>query len=142
MRNTELKIRVISDALNGKVVKKFLFGNAILAIVALLSVTGCKKQAGETDPGYGIGKVSVLCAKKCHVSYGTADKLTEADVDSTKASYTFKYARNYNLIVKITPLEVDQTVNLNVFSRENKQIYGNTASRKANEVWTSTILVP
>jgi hypothetical protein len=142
MRNTDLKIRVISDTLDPKAVKKFLFGNIVLIIIVLLSVTGCKKQAVNTDPGYGEGKVSILCEKQCHVSYGTADKLTEVDVDSTKSSYYFKYARNYNLVIKITPLNVDQTVNLNVFSRENKQIFGNTASRKANEVWTSTILVP
>jgi hypothetical protein len=142
MRNKDLKIRVISDTLDAKAVKKFLFGNIVLIIIVLLSVTGCKKQSVSSDTEFGEGKVSVECEKQCHVSYGTADKLTEVDIDSTKATYSFQYVRSYSLVVKITPLSVDQKVNLNVFSRENKQIFGNIATRKANELWTSTILVP
>ena len=142
MRNANLKIRVISDTFDIKVVKKFLFGNIVLIIIALLSVSGCKKETVSTDKEFGDGRVSVECEKKCHVSYGTADKLTEADIDSAIGTYSFRYQRNYNLVIKVMPLNEDQKVSLNVFSRENKQIFTNSATRKANELWTSTVVVP
>ncbi|MDB5287324.1 MAG: hypothetical protein JWR05_2273 [Mucilaginibacter sp.] len=141
MRNTDFKIRVISDRFNAQAVKRFLFGNIVLIIV-LLSITGCKKQSVSTDKQFGDAKLTVECAKKCHVSYGTADKLTEADIDSTIGTYTIKYERNYNLVIKVMPLNEDQRIVLNVFSRENKQIFTNSATRKVNELWTSTVLIP
>lgn len=142
MRNANLKIRVILDTFDTKVVKKFLFGNIVLIIIVLLSVSGCKKQTVSTDKLYGDGKLSVQCEKKCHVSYGTADKLTETDIDSAIGTYDFQYQRNYNLVIKVMPLNEDQKISLNVFSRENKQIFSNSATRKVNELWTSTVVVP
>jgi hypothetical protein len=142
MRNTHLKIKVISEPLDAKAVKKFLFVNIVLIAIVLLSVTGCKKSPVNTDKQFGEGKLSVECEKKCHVSYGTADKLTEADIEASVGTYYFTYERNYNLVIKVMPVNEDQRINLNVFSRENKQIFGNEASRKANELWTSTVIVP
>jgi hypothetical protein len=142
MRNTDLKIRVISDTFDARTLKKFLLGNIVLMIIVLLSVTGCKKQSVSTDKEFGDGSLSVQCEKKCHVSYGTADKLTETDIDSAIGTYNFKYQRNYNLVIKVMPLNEDQKIILNVFSRENKQIFTNSTVRKVNELWTSNVLVP
>ena len=142
MRNTHLKFReVTSNTFNLKSVKRAFWGYIVLISVVLLSATGCKKKPLNEDKEYGEGRLTVECEKKCHVSYGTADKLTEADLEATTGSYTFQYKRDYSLIIKVTPL-VEQQINLNVYSRESKQIFHNTATKQANQLWASTILVP
>jgi len=143
MRNTHLKFReVTSNTFNLKTVKRSFWGYIVLISVVLLSATGCKKKPLNEDKEYGEGRLTVECEKKCHVSYGTADKLTETDLEATTGSYTFQYKRDYSLIIKVTPLVEPQQINLNVYSRESKQIFHNTATKQANQLWASTILVP
>ncbi|NCD67960.1 hypothetical protein [Mucilaginibacter agri] len=118
---------------------------AILAIAPVL-MAGCKKTqaTSEEDPAsyYGYGKLTVDCESKCHVSFGTPGKMNEFDVQATKATYYFRYQTKYDIDINITPLDVTQTMTLNVFSREEKQIFNNTVRKNVGEVWNSTILVP
>jgi hypothetical protein len=115
-----------------------------VAILTLSSLSGCKKNSpAQVDDVsfYGYGKLTVDCEKKCHVTFGDIDKINDFDVDGTMATYVFRYQSKYNLDIKITP-EVDQNVTLNVYSREQYQIFHNTAKRTAGEIWESKILVP
>ncbi|MFA6085694.1 hypothetical protein [Mucilaginibacter sp.] len=143
MRNLHLKFgEIISNTFNFKTAKKFLFGNIVLIIIVLLSATGCKKNAVNPDKEFGEGRLTVECEKKCHISYGTAGNLTEVDIEATTGTYNFKYQRDYNLNLKVTPLVEPQKITINVYSRESKQIYHNSATKQANQIWVSTILVP
>ncbi|MEN0055486.1 MAG: hypothetical protein AAGC65_17550 [Mucilaginibacter sp.] len=116
-----------------------------IAILTLSSLAGCKKNkaASEVDDVsfYGYGKLTVDCEKKCHVTFGDIDKVNDFDVDGTMATYVFRYQSKYNLDIKITP-ETDQNITMNVYSREQYQIFHNTAKRTAGQVWESKILVP
>lgn len=122
----------------------FMGKNTFFAIIIGLSIflsAGCKKGKVDDVSYYGYGKLTVDCEKKCHVTFGSGDKLTDFDVDATIATYTFRYQSKYQLDIKITPLE-QQNITLNVYSREQRQIFHNTAKRPGAEVWQSLILVP
>jgi hypothetical protein len=64
------------------------------------------------------------------------------DIEANTATYSFRYQTKYNLDITITPTDKDQTVTMAVYSREEKQIFRNSAVRKLNEPWVSHILVP
>lgn len=115
----------------------------LLLVISLIGV-GCKKKENSTNPDrdFGYAKVTIDCAGKCQVSYGTADKLTSLEVDRQQAIYYIRYQRNYNLVVNVTPLDVDQNIILNVYSREEKQIFRNAAVRKVGEVWNTQVFIP
>jgi hypothetical protein len=112
-----------------------------ISIFALSSLSSCRKNSVSAESYYGYGKLTVACEKKCHVTFGVPDKMNDFDVDSTMAIYYFRYQSKYDLDIKITPA-VDQNITLNVYSREEKQIFRNTVKGKANVVWESLILVP
>lgn len=116
----------------------------ILAIAPVL-MAGCKKQTVvEDNPAsyYGYGKLTVECEHKCHVSFGTPGKMNEYDVEATKSVYYFRYQSKYDLDINITPIDTTQKMTLNVFSREEKQIFNNTVTKGVNDTWNSLILVP
>lgn len=115
-----------------------LFASIILA-------TGCKKTklpVEEEEEYYGYGKLTVECENKCHVSFGTPGKMNEYDVESNKAIYYFRYQTKYNIDIYVTPVDVKQTMEINVFSREEKQIFNNSTRRDVDDTWYSKILVP
>lgn len=116
----------------------------ILSAIILLSGTGCKKvqEVTPTESYYGYGKIIVTCESKCHVTFGTGDKLNDYDIDASTATYTFRYQTKYSLDITITPTDKDQRVEMSVYSREEKQIFRNSAVRKVNVPWNSIILVP
>ena len=116
----------------------------ILSMLILVFASGCKKMKDEapTESYYGYGKLIVDCESKCHISFGTADKMNVYDIDSNKATYYFRYQTKYNLDITITPTDKDQRVGMSVYSREEKQIFENSALRKVNVAWESKILVP
>lgn len=114
---------------------------AILLGATLLSAAGCKKSKIDDPSYYGYGKLTVDCEKKCHVTFGEGDKLNDFDVDGTMATYVFRYQSKYDIDIKVTPVE-EQNITLNVYSREERQIYHNTALRPAGTAWRSVILVP
>lgn len=115
----------------------------LLALIVLVSA-GCKKKANvvNADRDYGYAKLTIDCAGKCQVSYGTGTTLSNIEVDRAQAIYYIRYQRNYNLVVNVTPLDVDQNIILNVYSREEKQIFRNSAVKKVGELWSSTVLIP
>jgi hypothetical protein len=117
----------------------------ILSAIILLSESGCKKTVNSVEPvesTYGYGKLVVTCESKCHISFGVPDKMNVFDIDANTAIYYFRYQTKYNLDIFITPTDKDQTINMDVYSREEKQIFHNAAIKKLNEVWESKILVP
>jgi hypothetical protein len=117
-------------------------GKGIAMLTIMIAATGCVKKSLNQDRDYGYAKLTVECEKKCNVSFGTADKMTAYDVDASMAVYYIRYKSQYNLDLNVTPIDVDQKINLNVYSREEKQIFHNESVRTANEVWYSKILIP
>ncbi|MXV51298.1 hypothetical protein GS399_09990 [Pedobacter sp. HMF7647] len=123
--------------------KAFIKVSSVILLISMIATLGCKKGKKEDeDIYYGYGKLTVECEKKCHVEYGEGDKTNNYDVEATKATYYFRYHLNYNLNISITPSDTTQTMTLNVFNRETKQIFNNTTRKKKDETWNSTILVP
>ena len=116
----------------------------LVCTIILLSGLGCKKNNSEADKNtyYGYGKLVITCDGKCHIVFGTPDKLNAYDVDSNTATYTFRYQTKYNLDITITPVDKDQNISMSVYSREEKQIFHNTVNQKVAVPWHSTILVP
>ena len=129
---------------SAKVIQSITFKCMLLFSVVLLLGTGCKKNKNvvNTDRDYGYAKLTVECAGKCHVSYGTGTTLSEIDVEKSQAVYYIRYQRNYDLVVNVTPIDVDQNVIINVYSREEKQIFRNSAVKKVGETWTAKVLIP
>ena len=113
----------------------------VLLSIALSLNTGCRKD-GNADQEFGTAKLSVDCAGKCRVTYTVAEAVNNADIEKTQATYNIKYKRNYALKVSVTPIDVEQKIVVNVFSRETKQIYHNATNRKVNDTWSAQILVP
>lgn len=117
----------------------------MLTLFTLITASGCRKlQSVETDSesNYGYGKLTVQCESKCHISFGTPDKMNIYDVDSNTGVYYIRYQTKYQLDISITPTDVDQNIIMNIYSREEKQIFHNAAKRKLNDVWESKILIP
>jgi hypothetical protein len=116
----------------------------LLYTVILLSGLGCKKNNSVADQSsyYGYGKLVVTCGGKCHVLFGVPDKMNAYDIDSTTATYSFRYQTKYDLDITITPTDKDQSISMAVYSREEKQIFHNTVNQKVGVPWHSTILVP
>lgn len=128
------------------VINSFKRAIPVIALALTFSLlSGCRKDKSSVDDNpsyYGYGKLTVDCEKKCHVSYGVAGKMNDYDVESGRAVYFFRYQTKYNIDINITPTDAEQTMGLNVYSREEKQIFSNTVRRKVNETWNSKILVP
>jgi hypothetical protein len=116
----------------------------LFSAIILLSESGCKKvtSAAPTEDYYGYGKLIVECESKCHISFGVPDKMNVYDIEASAATYSFRYQTKYDLDITITPTDKDQKVTMSVYSREEKQIFRNSAVRKVNEPWVSKILVP
>ncbi|GGH18096.1 hypothetical protein GCM10007352_28600 [Mucilaginibacter phyllosphaerae] len=113
----------------------------MLVCIIILTAVGCKKADNE-DRNYGYAKIIVKCEKKCNVLYGTPEKMNAFDVEASTATYYQRYQRNYNLDINITPVDADQSIDLSVYSREEKQIFHNSVVRKSNVLWNSKILIP
>jgi hypothetical protein len=113
----------------------------LFIVVTLIVTSGCRKVKDE-ESYYGYGKLTVECEGKCHISFGTADRMNIYDVDSNTGIYFIRYQTKYNLAISITPTDRDQNITMNVYSREQKQIFHNAAKRKLNEVWESQIVIP
>ncbi len=123
--------------------KSFFFKSMALFSVTLLLISGCKKnQNANKDRDFGYAKLTVECAGRCNVSYGTGTSLSEIEVVKSQAVYYPRYQRNYDLIVNVTPIDIDQNVIVNVYSREEKQIFRNSAIRKVGETWTTKVFIP
>lgn len=114
----------------------------MLSAIILLCGAGCKKVNSTPDNYYGYGKLVISCGGKCHIEFGAASKMNVFDIDTSTATYSFRYQTKYDLNISITPTDKDQTVSLAVYSREEKQIFHNTVTQKVNVAWESTILVP
>lgn len=114
---------------------------ALLTVIFMLN-TGCKKGSVNADKDYGNGRLTVQCSGLCNVSYTVADVEKNVTVDKAVGTYSIKYQRNYALKINVTPADVDQSIVVNVYSRENKQIYHNEANKKLNEVWSAQVLIP
>jgi hypothetical protein len=121
--------------------KTLSFRKGIIILTILIAAVGCKKDVTQ-DRNYGYAKLTVECEKKCNVSFGTVDNMTAYDVDASMAVYYIRYQTQYNLDLNVTPVDVDQKITLNVYSREEKQIFHNESVRTANELWYSKILIP
>ena len=117
-------------------------GCLILISVLFFSNLGCKKLPADEGSYYGYGKLAVTCGGECNVSFGTADKMNNYTVSSTTAVYTFRYQTKYQLGITITPTDKDQSLKMEVYSREEIQIFHNTVNQKVNDPWVSQILVP
>jgi hypothetical protein len=144
MKNLGNNLNSLCINRSAKFIQSITFKCMLLFSVVLLLGTGCKKNKNvvNTDRDYGYAKLTVECAGKCHVSYGTGTTLSEIDVEKSQAVYYIRYQRNYDLIVNVTPIDVDQNVIINVYSREEKQIFRNTAVKKVGETWTTKVLIP
>lgn len=129
---------------SAKFIQSITFKCMLVLSAVILLGTGCKKStnAVNNDRDYGYAKLTIECAGKCHVSYGTGTTLSEIDVEKSQAIYYIRYQRNYDLTVNVTPTDVDQNVILNVYSREEKQIFRNSAVKKVGETWTTKVLIP
>jgi hypothetical protein len=114
----------------------------VFMAITLFIAPGCRKLDKNDESYYGYGKLTVQCESKCHISFGTPDKMNVYDVDSNTGIYYFRYQTKYNMDIFITPTDRDQNIIMNVYSREQKQIFHNAANRKVNVVWESKILVP
>jgi hypothetical protein len=117
-------------------------GSLLLISVLFLSSLGCKKLAGDEGSYYGYGKLAVTCTGNCNVTFGTGDKMSNYTVSATKAVYTFRYQTKYQLGITITPTDKDQSLKMEVYSREEIQIFHNTVDKKVNDPWVAQILVP
>ncbi|MEO3407296.1 hypothetical protein AAFN85_25485 [Mucilaginibacter sp. CAU 1740] len=117
-------------------------GCLILISVLFLSSLGCKKPAADEGSYYGYGRLAVTCAGECNVSFGSVGKMNNYTVTSTTAVYTFRYQTKYELGITITPVDKDQSLRMEVYSREEMQIFKNSVDRKVNEPWVAQILVP
>ncbi|AYL95247.1 hypothetical protein [Mucilaginibacter celer] len=118
---------------------------AVLMLFTLITASGCRKLQTvqkDSESNYGYGKLTVQCESKCHISFGTADRMNVYDVDANTGVYYIRYQTKYQLDISITPTDVDQNIIMNVYSREEKQIFHNAAKRKLNDVWESKILIP
>ncbi|MBD1363082.1 hypothetical protein IDJ77_04595 [Mucilaginibacter sp. ZT4R22] len=143
MKNLRNNFNTLRINRSAKFIQSITFKSMLLFSVILLLSTGCKKdKATTTDRDYGYAKLTVECAGKCHISYGTGTTLSEIDVDKSQAVYYIRYQRNYDLILNVTPIDVDQNVIINVYSREEKQIFRNSAVKKVGETWTTKVLIP
>lgn len=120
----------------------FSLRKGIGMLTIMIATTGCVKKDLSQDRDYGYGKLTVECEKKCSVSFGTPDKMNIYDIDGSMAIYYIRYQAKYNLDINVTPIDEDQRVILNVYSREEKQIFHNEAIREANELWYSKIIIP
>lgn len=116
----------------------------LIVLIAVFMFSSCKKDASSTngDRDYGYAKIVIKCEKKCHVSYGTPDKMNEYDVEASTATYYQRYQRNYDLDINITPVDADQNIDLGVYSREEKQIFHNSILREANVTWNTKVVIP
>jgi hypothetical protein len=121
--------------------KTLSFRKGIIILTMLIAAVGCKKNVTQ-DRNYGYAKLTVECEKKCNVSFGTPDKMNAYEVEASMAVYYIRYQTQYNLDLNVTPVDVDQKIALNVYSREEKQIFHNESVRTANELWYSKILIP
>jgi hypothetical protein len=121
--------------------KALSFGKGIVMLTIMITAAGCKKDVTQ-DRNYGYAKLTVQCEKTCNVSFGTADTMTSYTVDASMAVYYIRYQSQYNLDLNVTPVDVDQKIALNVYSREEKQIFHNESVRTANVLWNSKILIP
>jgi|GEM_PF-3469151 len=141
-----LRNNLNSLCINGsaKFIQSIAFKCILLFSVVLLLSSGCKKNKNEvnTDRDYGYAKLTVECTGQCHINYGTGTTLSEIDVDKSQAIYYIRYQRNYDLILNVTPIDIDQNVIINVYSREEKQIFRNSAVKKVGETWTTKVLIP
>jgi hypothetical protein len=117
---------------------------SLLVAITLLCGMACKKVVMEPNTGsyYGYGKLVVTCGGKCHIVFGVPDKMNVYDIDSSTATYSFRYQTKYDLNISITPTDTDQNISMAVYSREEKQIFHNTVHQAVNVAWESTILVP
>ncbi|RZK13261.1 MAG: hypothetical protein EOO43_18195, partial [Flavobacterium sp.] len=128
-----------------KQVRKHRFTSNMMYLIAISSIlfaSGCKKGKlppveDKEEDYYGYGKLTVECQKKCHVEFGEPGKMNIYDVESNKAVYFFRYQTKYNIDIYVTPIDGEQTMELNVFSREEKQIFNSSVKRNANETWYS-----
>ncbi|MBE9585864.1 hypothetical protein IM792_15515 [Mucilaginibacter sp. JRF] len=139
---TSKNARLSSSIGNGKVwmMKSVTF----LVLIALMFV-GCKKDKSDEDSrdtDYGYAKLTVTVEKKAHVAYGGGDKYAEFDINQGTATYYIRYKRNYPLDLQVTPLESDQRVNINVYSREEKQIFNLNEIKQAGVLWTAKVTIP
>lgn len=121
-------------------------GCLFLAAVLFFLNSGCKKVSADDsqDKGsyYGYGKLVVACGGECNVSFGEVGKMNVYTISSTTATYSFRYQTKYQLGISITPTDKDQSIKMDVYSREEKQIFHNTVNQKVNVPWESQILVP
>jgi hypothetical protein len=138
---TSKNARLSSSIGNGRVwmMKSVTF----LVLIALMFV-GCKKDKSEDsrDTDYGYAKLTVTVEKKAHIAYGGGDKYAEFDVNQGTATYYIRYKRNYPLDLQVTPLESAQRINVNVYSREEKQIFNLNEIKQADVVWTAKVTIP
>lgn len=144
MKNLRNNLNTLCLTGSAKFIRSMAFKSMLLFSVILLLNSGCKKNSNTTnaDRDYGYAKLTVECAGQCHISYGTGTTLSEIDVDRSQAVYYIRYQRSYDLTLNVTPIDVDQNVNINVYSREEKQIYHNSAVKKVGETWTTKVLIP
>jgi hypothetical protein len=129
---------------NGRSNLTTLYYIAVIFAMMIFSAgaSGCKKDASNLDRDYGYAKVTVACKSKCHISFPVDGSNNEYDAEDTTSVYYIRYRRNFSLNINVTPINQDQQVTLKVFSREERQIFSNTSTRKANEIWNSVILIP
>jgi hypothetical protein len=120
---------------------KRLGGILLIPVLFFLNL-GCKKLPPDEGSYYGYGKLAVSCGGVCNVSFGTVGKMNNYTVSSTTAVYTFRYQTKYQLEITITPADKDQSLKMEVYSREEIQIFHNTVNQKVNVPWVSEILVP
>ena len=121
-------------------------GCLFLAAVSFFANSGCRKLSDEDIQNkgsyYGYGKLVVTCGGECNVSFGEVGKMNVYTISSTTATYSFRYQTKYQLGISITPTDKDQSIKMDVYSREEKQIFHNTVNQKVNVPWQSQILVP
>lgn len=140
-----MKIEITKSKLsNGGLKATLWYGRLTVLAAAILVVSawGCKKDADNLDRDYGYAKITIACKNKCHISFPVADGQTEYDAENETSISYVRYRRNFNLNINITPVDKDQEVTFNVYSREERQIFHNVSIRKVNEVWNSKIMIP
>jgi len=143
MKNIKNNLKTLRAKKWAKFIGSFTFKSIALFSVVLLLNSGCKKSENTVaDRDYGYAKLTVECPGKCHVNYGTGSTFSDIDVENSQAIYYIRYQRNYELTLNVTPIDVDQNVVINVYSREEKQIFRNTALKKVNETWTTKVVIP
>ena len=105
------------------------------------SMLGCKKYSDNSERNYGYAKITVEC-NKCNVAFSNSGQETNFEVDNSIGINYIRYKQNYTLDINITPLDAAQDVTLSVYGRNGKQVFRNTSSRIANELWNSKIVIP